>query len=231
MGKFQDISGRRFGRWTVLARCEPPVGCAHERRTFWRCLCDCGTTAVERRDSLIRGASQSCGCLNREAASARCSLRNTTHNGSLTPTYRIWHGMIRRCSDPSRVAFADYGGRGITVCDRWLSFENFLADMGERPEGMSIDRINNDGHYEPGNCRWATATEQARNTRRSKLTIDLVNEILGRLEHGESASSVRTRLHVSKYAIYDLRHGRCWADQRFERREPSPCMREGKSNG
>jgi len=94
---------------------------------------------------------------------------NQTHGMSSSPEYRAWRTMISRCKNPNASAYKNYGGRGISVCQRWVeSFENFLSDMGRRPSGLSIDRINNDGNYEPGNCRWATRTEQARNSRMAK---------------------------------------------------------------
>lgn len=136
--------------------------------------------------------------------------------GSKTRTYETWKAMAQRCRNPRHPAFARYGGRGITVCERWMSFENFLADMGERPPGTSIDRFpNRDGNYEPGNCRWATSTEQARNRggTRTKLTADLVQEIHGRHEHGESLASIARRLGLGKATVHAARRGYTWSDQ------------------
>lgn len=123
------------------------------------CVCDCGTrTSIAINDW---GRTESCGCLVLD----RVREANTTHGFSGTPTYRTWVGMWRRCTQPHVKAFPDYGGRGITVCDRWKDFAAFLADMGERPEGKSLDRIDVNGNYEPENCRWATAAEQRANQR------------------------------------------------------------------
>lgn len=99
----------------------------------------------------------------------KIGLNRKTHGMSLTSMYRIWQGMKQRCFETTSVSYKHYGGRGITICDHWMKFENFLEDMGERPPGLSIDRINNNGNYEPGNCRWATQSQQMRNTRRSKI--------------------------------------------------------------
>jgi hypothetical protein len=151
------IVGDRFGRWTVLATDKP---------RHHLCRCACGTSRVVYDGSLKNGASPSCGCLTLE--------RMTTHGhvvgGKASPTYSVWAAMIARCKNPNLKAFKNYGGRGITVCERWrLSYEAFLEDMGECPQGLSIERENNDGNYEPGNCRWATRAEQNRNRRGNRL--------------------------------------------------------------
>lgn len=156
----KDISGQRF-YWLVAVK--PLYVIKDARAWVWEFLCDCGAT-IERRASFVRyGDIKSCGC--RKSITSGINGRNTmTHGLTGTKTYRVWVGMKRRCYVRHSNRFHRYGARGITICDRWRnSFENFLADMGERPVGKSLDRIDNDGHYEPGNCRWATAKEQARN--------------------------------------------------------------------
>jgi hypothetical protein len=150
------MTGQKFGRLTVLRR-EGSQG----KGATWLCLCDCGTEHVVRRSDLTSGNTKSCGCLRREQAS-KASL---SHGQSGTPTYASWEAMKRRCLNPNSPDYHRYGGRGITVCDRWLSFENFLADMGERAEGTSLGRIGDEGNYEPGNVRWMTPEEQAANRR------------------------------------------------------------------
>lgn len=164
----KDLVGQRFFRLVVveLAGIRP-----HNRERIWRCRCDCGAI-TETRHTLLTGLKTgSCGCYAREASSARLS-ENTEHGharrGATTPEYRSWRSMLDRCENSNVPRYSEYGGRGICVCDQWHSFEAFLADMGPRPEGTSLDRFPDvNGNYEPSNCRWATAAEQMRNTRRN----------------------------------------------------------------
>lgn len=120
--------------------------------------------------------------------------------------------MIQRCTNSNNSGYRNYGGRGIQVCERWLKFDNFYADMGDRPSGMSLDRKDVDGNYEPSNCRWRTLREQARNTRASVVTSDLVQEIIGRFEHGETKTSIGRRLGVAPAYVGALINGKAWTE-------------------
>jgi hypothetical protein len=158
--RFSDITGQVFSRLTVLAF----DGVDEKQNSRWKCRCECGETVSVRRQGLTGGKTKSCGCLQREAAAAI----SKTHGATKTPEYSAWKAMKFRCSNPAADSYKDYGARGISVASAWDDFERFLADMGPRPgPGYSIDRIDNDGDYEPGNCRWTTRDVQARNNRRN----------------------------------------------------------------
>lgn len=165
MTRFVDRSGQRFGRLLVERR-----SANRGHNAAWECLCSCGARTVATTAGLRSGHKASCGCLSRESSAVRLGAMARTHGGSASPEFRVWSSMRERCGNPKNAAFSRYGGRGITVCERWLhSFESFLTDMDRRPSAKhSLDRIDNDRGYEPGNCRWATATEQRHNRRDSR---------------------------------------------------------------
>jgi len=150
-----DLTGRRFGRLVAIDRVP-----GNPSRTRWNCICDCGNRTVTLTGCLIQGQTTSCGCFKKEVVGAM----NRTHGHARgNRTYKIWGGMIQRCYNSRNQRFADYGGRGIDVIPAWHSFEAFLADMGEAPDGLTIDRKDNSKGYSPDNCRWATVSQQNRN--------------------------------------------------------------------
>lgn len=159
MPRFNDLTGKRFGRLVVIARA-PNRGV----KVNWLCQCDCGNQSIAFASDLRSGRHQSCGCLQKECMTKHGHAKRTT---GYTITYSSWASMKYRCCNPKNPKFQYYGGRGISICDRWIkSFEAFLEDMGERPsKAYSIDRIDSDGNYEPSNCRWATRAEQSKNQR------------------------------------------------------------------
>lgn len=157
MPKLIDIDGMKFGRLTVINRLEGDS-------SKCKCVCECGTEKTFWVSAVRKGLTQSCGCIKRET-----DPHNKRHGMTGTPTYKTWAHMLYRCTNPSSHSYKDYGGRGITVCERWLTFDNFFADMGVKPEGTSIDREDNDKGYYPGNCRWLDKTGQANNRRSSRI--------------------------------------------------------------
>jgi hypothetical protein len=152
---FDNISGRRFGRLIANVR----IG------KKWLCACDCGQTKEINPSNLKRGFTKSCGCMNREMSAKRNAMLKQTHGMTNSVEYKTWQGMHQRCGNPKDKDYRHYGARGITVCERWGSFQNFYEDMGDKPDGLSIDRIDNDAGYSLDNCRWATPVTQANNKR------------------------------------------------------------------
>lgn len=216
----RELVGQRFGRWLVIGvppQRVKPNGRADPRRLV--CQCDCGSPPVDvNQTSLTRGASKSCGCLRKE----RLRELHTTHGMAETRVYRIWTGMHTRCYNAACKGFPNYGGRGIEICERWHSFEYFYADMGDPPPRHSIDRYpNNDGNYEPDNCRWATAVEQQANRRakarnfgtdtyNAKLTEPIVAQIILRRRNGEPTRALAKEHGVAHSLIERIVTGKSW---------------------
>jgi hypothetical protein len=155
--------GKKFGLWEVLAE---TTNRTPEGSVLWLCRYACGVEREINGVSLRRGVSQSCGCVHKtKEAKARARAVFTTHGATGSPTHKTWLAMRRRCLDPNYKDYPHYGGRAITVCDRWGVFENFLADMGPRPKGLTLERLDTDGPYSKGNCIWASHKQQMNNTR------------------------------------------------------------------
>lgn len=184
-----NISGMKFGRLTAIKLTKPK-----KKATQWICRCECGTEKSISLTSLKSGETKSCGCLQKETF----GRHSITHGMSKIPEYHIWVSMKQRCYDPSATGFSNYGGRGIKVCDRWrTSFTNFLKDVGVRPSiKHSLDRFpNNDGDYEPSNCRWATKKEQAGN-RRSCHLLEFNGQIMTISEWSEKTGIPRNAIYL-----------------------------------
>ena len=163
----KNRAGEQYGRLTIISLVERknPIS-----ESIYKCVCTCGREKDIKLAYLLKKKTRSCGCLFVE----HMAERNTTHGLSRNHkrTYRSWKDLRQRCNNPNNTDYPNYGGRGISVCKRWDSFLNFFEDMGERPDGMTIDRIDTNGNYEPLNCRWATPKEQARNKTNNRLMLD-----------------------------------------------------------
>jgi len=154
--------GKKYGKWTIIEYVD-----MHRKLQRYKIRCECGFESINVAADLRAGKSKQCStCHNRENA-----RNNTKHGRHEDPVYKVWSSMIARCNNQNSNVYDRYGGRGIKVCDRWLKFENFIKDMGERPENMTIDRIDNNGNYEPSNCRWVSHKENCNNRSNKKLKI------------------------------------------------------------
>jgi hypothetical protein len=185
--------GQKYGRLTLLT--EPVPG-----NNKVDCVCDCGNKATVSVYNLVHGTTSSCGCMKSEMVAAKNWRHGASQRGKMRSEYRIWKGIMQRCSNPNNPQYKDYGGRGITMCQQWIdSFETFLNDVGPRPSlEYTLDRINNDLGYFPGNCHWATEVEQQRNQRGNrKITIDGETHYLTdwALLVGIKQGTISTRIH------------------------------------
>ncbi len=186
------MMGERFGRLVVVSEAH-----RYGRGIIWRCQCDCGREAKVSGRDLRAGNKRSCGCAHHGYGRV---------GGKRSPTYTCWAGMLSRCRNPNDAEYHNYGARGILVCERWKDFRNFLADMGEKPRGRSIERVNNAKGYQPGNCVWATSGQQSRNTRRN-IRVQVGNESLVLIDAAE-------KLGIAHGTLYQRIH-RGWSGDRL----------------
>lgn len=183
--RFLDLTGKTFNRWTVLRRAADIPG-----STRWLCRCSCGTEREVSSVPLRSGSSRSCGCLRSEE---NTGTHGHARKGHRTPEYISWQAMISRCRNPNNPSYEEYGGRGIKVAARWSKFENFLADMGPRPQGLSLDRIHGSKNYTKSNCRWASSREQILNRHTTHRTSSGVPLIKAAEAAGISYNAVKQR--------------------------------------
>ena len=206
MSKIRDLTGKRFGRLFVIS-------ISHTKKcAYWHCRCDCGITKIIPSSSLVTGRTRSCGCLKLDA--------NTTHGLTGSAEWVVWQAMNARCNCTKAGNFHLYGGRGIEVCERWKSFDNFLSDMGNRPEGMTLDRIDVNGNYCPENCRWATQSQQNRNKRNTKRFL-FDGEMLCLIEIAE-----RTGINYDRFCSRIFKDG--WSIEKAALTPLGPPSRKGE---
>lgn len=190
-----NMSGLKYGSLTAVEE----VGRNRRNQAMWLCICDCGNTPTVIGSSLRHGNTKSCGCLRNRASAERRTTHGASKNGKEEGAYVVWKGMRQRCLNPKNPSWAHYGGRGVKICQRWLdSYAAFLEDMGERPDGLTIERKDTNGDYTPDNCVWATRQRQSRNTRQT-LRIILCGQITPLVDacerFGLNHASVKVRMY------------------------------------
>lgn len=213
MGKKLDLTRKIFGRLMALDECGNRFS-----YVLWRCICDCGNIVEVTTSNLTTGRTKSCGCLHKEVLT---NINKKIHNkhghrkkNKTSNVYNSWRSMKTRCYNTNYDSYSRYGGRGIYVCRRWrISFKNFLKDMGERPNGTTLDRINNDGPYGPWNCKWSTSKEQVRNSSSRKLIISEVRKIKQLLQENIfTVKDISKLLDVTEAQIYSIKNKKTWID-------------------
>ena len=196
-----ELIAARHGRWTLISQVQ---GGKHKK---WKALCDCGKEKIVFIENLVRGKSVSCGCFRGELSGDR--VRTHGQSGR-TNTYRSWSHMKGRCLNETDAAYGDYGGRGISICDRWMTFEMFFEDMGHCPSGFSIERIDVNKGYEPSNCKWIKRNLQPRNTRATRFTEPSIKTIRQKLSIGAAPSSLALEYGVSSGHIRQIKNNKIW---------------------
>ena len=210
-----DLTGQRFGRLTVTdQRRIKRVG--KQRHAHWLCLCECGNNIWVSSNHLVNGLTTSCGCFRKETQTRKNLRHGHARGGSQSRTYRSWKALWTRATNRKLKSAHRYVKRGITVDPRWKSFETFLADMGERPLGTSIHRINDNLGYSAENCRWETPSGQNRNRCTTKLTFDAAVEIALRVFRGEQRKVIAHDYAISLTTVYGIATGRTWQDAFLE---------------
>lgn len=203
------FAGAIIGSWTIIERSEDsPV-----QGRMWLCHCECGAVRIVIQKKLRSGGSKSCGCIRNRAT----AVRGTTHGKTGTPAHISWEAMIARCTNPKAFGFQHYGGRGIKICEQWRGsngFASFLSDMGERLPNTSLDRIDSDGDYEPGNCRWTTKKAQSAN-RRNSCHLTYNGETLPLTDWSR-------RLNIPRQRLYMRVFSRGWTAAQALGFEPAP---------
>lgn len=215
-GRRSNLIGCKFGRLTVISS---HVQRDKNNKRQWNCLCDCGNYKLARGNDLVTGGVKSCGCLHHDFLTQGQIKHGYSKEGKKSKEYLIWVGMRQRCNNKNSTSFKYYGGRGIKVCERWSKFENFIADMGPCQKDYSIDRINNNGDYEPSNCRWATIEEQLLNRRptnykgiknpRAKFTVEQIKLIRN---DKRSQPTIARDFGTSQTNISAIKLRRTWAN-------------------
>jgi hypothetical protein len=200
MTRFVDLSGRVFGKLTVVDF----YGKGSRGKSIWNCLCGCGNKTTASTGHLTSGHRVSCGCGRSES--------NISHGMTHTRTYEIWCGMKKRCENENSSEYFRYGGKGIRVCEKWQTFEGFLDDMGIAPEGMSLDRKKSDRDYCKDNCRWADAKTQTRNRSMTRFDDEDISLIRTMSLYGVGPLKISKEFGVSKSAISHIVNGRTWTD-------------------